>query len=273
MGVRVGIGKVIEEISGEILNYTPQLYIYHERKPIPLASSILVKIHDNYFLITAGHALKDTPPNNIIIYIGNSISRLEGKVKYTDFTDSINNDKIDIAVWKVNKKIVKLISKSYKFFNLEFSTIDLAMPENENYLIVGYPCSRTKPKYSIEKFFVNPFIFHTYRASIKMYKKLNFHPNTNVLLAYRKRKIIRYGNDLIQMGPDLYGMSGCGIWYIANFYSKQIKYFPVGILIEGHSNLNTIVATRLNVITEIIRQKFKINIPKTKIAKINITLI
>jgi len=72
-------------------------------------------------------------------------------------------------------------------------------------------------------------------------------------------------------GPQLPGMSGCGIWLEKNTLifeeGKQDGYVPAGIAIEYDYQSNYILVTRINVIAEILKKEFDLPINGSQLFK------
>ena len=69
-------------------------------------------------------------------------------------------------------------------------------------------------------------------------------------------------------------MSGCGLWYIPALRkdeSNRVSSVLTGIMHEWRKEHNVLVATRIHIVTETIRQAFNLNLPKSTITKVNLT--
>jgi hypothetical protein len=61
-------------------------------------------------------------------------------------------------------------------------------------------------------------------------------------------------------GPEPIGVSGGGLWYLPSFFVERGKNVPlilIGIMIEHHGSFNILAASRISLITEILRDHFK----------------
>jgi hypothetical protein len=276
------IGKITVEAGREILQFTPQLYRkFGSTEPVkvsPWASSILLRVDDIHFLVTAGHVLLDGKeplnPEDVGIMIGNVYHILNGNVKYTDTNLDIANSKVDLTIWKLeDPRVISDIQAKYKFLEPGMIEIDHTLSKKPNYLIVGFPITRTKLKPDTHTIKVDPFIFLTNEAKNSLYPKLVFENHSNIILNYRKRKIRNF-NGTIGQGPDPYGISGCGLWYLPELKigtDGNVPFKLVGIMTEWHNNDNAIIATRIHIVTEVIRREFGLQLPKSRITQINLS--
>jgi len=114
------ISGVVQEASKEVLDYSPQLFLKPNNKiePVevePIATSVLIKVSDEHFLLTAGHVLEDVNVEDVGVVIGNTFHVLNGNVKFTDKSRGKQHDKIDIAIWKLDKEVAESLSVKHNF--------------------------------------------------------------------------------------------------------------------------------------------------------------
>jgi len=91
---------------------------------------------------------------------------------------------------------------------------------------------------------------------------------------FDKENVINYVTKEKAVAPDLYGMSGCGLWFVplpigkaANNCIKSL----IAIMTDWPTeNRNVMVGTRIGFFTEIIRKKYKLDLPKS--LKIDLTI-
>lgn len=269
-------GGIVDEVSKEVLNFSPQLFSksglqVEPLRPEPYASGVLIKVEGNHFLLTAGHVVEDVNPEDVGVMINNTFFILEGEVKYARPSDSEQNDKIDLAVWELNDEVIDSLSAKYKFLEFQDIEYDHQTTTEPKYLIVGFPVTRSKLNVKTAKIKVAPFIFLTKQAEEKFYERLGFEKHSTLLLDYRKAKIESFDTKLVLQGPKPQGISGCGLWYLPKLIVNEGQKVPVklvGIMIEHHNQFNVVVATRIHVVTEILRRDFGINIPESKITRL-----
>ena len=273
-------GELVDEAAREILNYTPQLFRKYDNsqpiRPEPWASAVLLKVDNICFLITAGHVLQengnDINPEDIGVMIGDTFYILNGELKFVNPTVNKTNDRIDLAVWRLNNDVATELEKRYKFLEPSQIDIDHNVSKEPRYLLVGFPVSRSKIKPATSTIRVAPFIFLTEESEKNYYKTLDFEEHSNIILDYRKAKIKSFDTKLAVQGPDTYGVSGSGLWYLPSLIVAEGQAVPfklTGIMIEWRSDKSAVVATRIHIATEIIRKYFGLNLPQSKITKVN----
>jgi hypothetical protein len=265
-----------------ILSSTPQLFRkYGSSEPFhiePLATGILIKVNSVHFLITAAHVLQykgeDINPEDIgIITGGNEFNILNGHIKFTRLSLHENNNNIDLAIWKIDdERVVKEIESKFTFLSPERIDITHTPVQESKYLIVGFPITRSKKKPNTLKIKVDPFIFLTKQSKKNIYSKLILQQHSNLIVDYRKRRIRNFNGSTGQ-GPDPYGLSGCGLWYLPEMKigdDNRVESKLVGIMTEWHNTQNALVATRIHIVTEIIRKEFGLTLPVSEITQINL---
>lgn len=240
-----------------------------------LGSGILLKIADSYFLATASHNLEDlnslfipTPPNLYQPIVGKKYRTIGASSVYQD-------DKIDIAVIKLDEKSVNQISTHYSFLDGQHIEIGHKIAERMAYIMIGYPKGRTKrnPKDKITK--CNPFTYHTTPKNQQSYKDLGCNPLHHILVEYDINNLNTQKASGKMPGPKPKGMSGGALFHVP--FQKnvgqndKIMFYLVGILRYFHLNdKKVIIATRIDFLTELIRESFNLNIPKSPIINANI---
>ena len=89
------------------------------------------------------------------------------------------------------------------------------------------------------------------------YKGLGYDQSVSVLLGFNKRRV--WTELGCKSAPDLYGMSGGGVWYFGGRLSDALSHpLLAGIGIEWLKNVKykAIVATRIDRILEAIVEKY-----------------
>ena len=106
-------------------------------------------------------------------------------------------------------------------------------------------------------------------AEDDVYEKLGCKINENLITHYDKKNVVDYNSGEKRIGPDSYGISGSGLWYIPSTgitKTSNINKNLVAIMTEWPTeDKNYWIGTRIDVFTEIIRNKYDLNIPKSKL--------
>ena len=266
------IKEQTDEISKKCILHTHVLYsVIPNRvdRAEPVASCLLLKCDDNYFLISASHVIKE---GKLALHFNNTLLPIDiSEDSFFTKMEREEDDKLDILIVKLTSPFVAALPPYYSFFDLRTLNIDFDDVEISSYLVVGYPLTRFKLNPTEQIISIKPFAFRTHiHTDGAIHQKLKTFNNTNLILHYRKRKIKNNGTGENVEGPNPKGLSGCGVWLIANLLEgKNSFFFPVGILIEHDNRYCALTITRINVITEIIRVKWNIDIPQSKKVNLN----
>lgn len=252
----------------QLLNFTPQLY-YHpmlsnevnEKKPEPIASSILLLIGTGHFLITAKHVFNEININDVIILSTNENSsvRLYGKMGY--FIINGRHDNLDIAILKLSIEHAELLTKTYSF--LHYANIDFShnFSSENNYMLLGFIHHQTRLK---EKYFSPvPFGFLTNTKSLKKIDKFGLNERDNITLKYNRRNQGYLYDKFPSFGPkDLSGLSGGGIWHCKKDKSNpNLQHCSlVGIMTEQLHGRGIIVGTKIALALQIFYSYFNIKL-------------
>ncbi len=232
-------------------------------------TGVFIQIEQNYFLLTVAHVAEGL---DFELYVGiekNTMFRLGGNI-VTNNTSNRDKDRFDLCVLKLCQETVLNISDAYRFLNIDEIQLNHEFKELPTYQLLGFPVTRSKYNHFKKKLYSKSYRFITSAVvDNDIYTKLKCEKAFNVLLNYNRKKVYSITKKTIQIGPELHGVSGCGLWHtpITEIKSKtKPKKYLVAIITEWPVNhRNYLIATRIDLFTEIIRQHFKIDIPKSNI--------
>lgn len=248
----------------DLLNFTPQLFYLPDRPnnengiPEQVASCVLFKTDNEYFLITAKHVFNNIRISDIIIFLNDGISeRLYGDVGF--FVKTRGYDNIDIAIIKLDTKLTEKVKQRYTFLN--YKNIDFMhnFDEADTYLLLGFINNQTQLKRNV--FLSTPFSILTQIKRLSKINDLGLNDIENITLRYNKRKQAFLFEKIKQFGPsNLTGLSGGGIWHVRqNSIKPNVQYcFLVGIMIEQliGTNRGIVVGTKIFLALEILESYF-----------------
>lgn len=210
---------------------------------VPLGTSVLLKRLDSYFLITARHIYDESSSYDLFIPLSNSFIQVGGKWKY--FNTHRQYDNIDIAILSLDQKLISPILTSYKFIISEILE-EVDMKSEDNYFIVmGFPVSKTNG--NGREFITTPFGFITQQIQLKRINKIALSENDNITVRYSRKEQGYLDAGIKSQGPkDLRGISGGGLWLFKTkgTLSGTIQLSLAGIIIEADINRGIICATR-----------------------------
>jgi hypothetical protein len=260
------------KIGKSIFEHTLVIFYINEKgKPQPAASAICLKYEEDHFIVTASHALRNLEGYRVGMIPEANWKPLDGEYVMSDYP-KINDDKFDIAIVKLDRESVEKITPSYlRFFDLKGFRPDHDDEEGQTYLLVGHPVTKTKLNHAKGKKHLAPLIYLSdLNLQESLFIRQGFRPLTHQLLNYRPRRIFDLNETPVQ-GPKPVGLSGCGIWKLSDLITdshQSIRFFPTSMVIEFDDNYSVLAATRINVITEMIRREFNISLPASSYLEI-----
>lgn len=226
-------------------------YIKNENesiRPIALATCVLYQNDDNYYLITASHVFERIEVKKIGILINDVFSLLHGFLLYTNDKEN----KIDLAVIKLAEHFVKDILEQYSFLQNDNINTNHQLTSTQDYLMAGFPVSKTKIKDYNKTIKREELVILTNKSQTEKYKKLNFDSNNHIIVDMHKTKDFK---DIKQIytPPDLYGVSGSGLWFISS--TSKPTFSLVAIMTEWHKKDKVAVGTKVDAVIDIIKYR------------------
>jgi len=237
-------------------------------EPAPIGCGLLISLADKFFMLTAAHVIAEDY-NNIFIILPNKELQLGGVLHFTPLpaTGKREDDKIDIAVMELDDSVVVEILATHKFItlnNIEIGHNDVQMPY---YLSVGYPATKTEKVWGKAEISAIPYPYQTELESGFNFEKFGFASSSHVAVKF-DGKVISEKNITVHKSPQMNGISGSGLWFLKDFAKPEMikNKQLVGLIIErvNKSNNQALIATRIDLVTEFIRQHFNLSIPKSK---------
>lgn len=227
-----------------------------------IGSGVLLKVDEDYFLVSAAHVLEEKMIREMFIPNGTELIPIEGDFKGIALKEGQKreNDKIDIAVVRLAATIIKEINSIFEFLEINSIELNHNITNLKEYCLYGFPNIWTEKIPEYKEFKTKPLQLRT---------QINREQTRTVpQYAENSKLIVEYGSN--PSHPVAKGLSGSGLWYcpLNSINNEAIKL--VGILTDCFSYDNVITVTRVDVLTEILRQKFELNIEQSKIIKVNI---
>lgn len=237
----------------EISNYTCTLFkdldFYKQH-----GTGVFVKIGTKHFLFSAAHVFDDFEKLFIPIEQGKTLLKPGGKIIINKPKKNRKDDELDVGILILDDLSVKQLSIDYSFAESSNIEINHSSSDSTNYIIFGYPSTWSKKSHSRNSFHTVPFFNITKSVSLKEYEKLNRNECLNLVVEYDRKNTPNLKSKTISYGPDLFGISGCGLWYINLLDLKSCPKL-IGIMNEWSiSNRNRLISTRIDAYTEILRK-------------------
>lgn len=262
------------EAAKDAYKATCHYLVDKEGNPHPHGSGVFIEIDSSYFLITAAHVVDDKEHD---IYVG--IDTHEGLTLGGELTKNTapghrDDDKIDISILKLNQETLDKLGDKYEFVKQNELGINHEYKLMPMYTSVGFPASKSKYNSFKEEIKSKPFIYTTMPAEPAIYDELNCESFANLIVHYDKEKVKDFSTGNILTGPDPFGISGSGLWFTAPQMKAKGEHIDkklVAIMTEWpKENRKYWIGTRIDIITEVIRQKYNLNLEPSKVVRVNI---
>lgn len=264
------------EISKSIANHTIQFFTNNDKgEATPHGSGILIELGGKFFMITATHVIGENP-KKIFTILPNKELTLGGTLLNGPLPKSgkREDDKIDISIMELAESVVNDLSQSFEFLQLFNIDINHVPIDEMKYLLLGYPETKTKKVWNKPEILAKIFHYMSLPDLHFDFLKFGFKHFTHIAIQF-DGKAVSWKTGKKSTSPRLNGISGSGVWYFKNFPEEKSKetYQLVGIVIEQiyKTNHKDIIATKIGFITEIIRQRYNMKIPKSKEINISVT--
>lgn len=262
------------EAAKEAYKSTCHYLVIRDGNPHPHGSGVFIEINNLKFLITAAHVVDDKEDE---IYVGvdtHELVKLGGELTKNIAVGQRDNDKIDISILKLNQKTIEKLGNKYDFIKQGELGINHEFKSLPMYTSVGFPASKSKYNSYKNEIKSSPFIYITMPAEQTIYDELQCESFSNVIVYYDKGKVKDYKTGQFFTGPDPFGISGSGLWFTPSQVKAKGAYIDkqlVAILTEwSKENRKFWIGTRIDVITEVIRQKYNLTFEKSKIVRVNL---
>lgn len=252
--------RIQSEANREALRKTCMLLKFENGNPYGYATGVFLQIENAHYMITAAHVV-DNHVDEIFIGYENSFKKLGGELITNSLPDGLsrNKDNLDIAILKLDDESIAFVEKKFEFLQDVDIEIDHKQIHAPVYSVIGYPATKNKFNRVTKSLKSNPFIFTTEPANNETYTQLNHDISINVIVNYKKNRVYKNRSKNCVTGPDPFGISGSGLWFLPCQIhpSERRRNYLIGIL---HTwpirNRNFLVATRIDVYLEIIKNQF-----------------
>jgi hypothetical protein len=239
------------------------LYLPNERDKLQLlGSGILLRIAGRQFLITAAHVLDDASPERPI-YIPNEErgdSPLQGIPCVTAIPEGgeRRHDRLDIGVVEMHNATIGNLP-GYEFLTVADIGMSERPVEGCTYSLMGFPYTKNKPPYCTNHVRPTLVTYTTTSADESLYQSMGSATDTSLLLHLKREDtMLAYGNrgKAPATAPHPKGMSGGAVWRlegVARQAGCNSVNKLVGVFIEYHKDHHVVVATKVDVVVDLIR--------------------
>jgi hypothetical protein len=250
------VGIIYTKVTEKILPSTATLYIPSEKgggSIEALGSSVLYQDNEDYFLITAGHCLKQD--GNVIVsgvLDGRNFHYLKGEI----MIDRGFGDKTDIGIIRLSDGSRDACLRNHTFITRNQIINNSGIKDPTTYLVAGFPNSKVLIQHRAKKVEKDLLPYVCQSAEEYYYRKLEFTPYQNLLLHLDRRRSTIWGSGEMSMSPKTKGLSGCGVWYVPDYFVENIETIrPLlsGIFIEYYREFRIAAVTKFEMIAPLLK--------------------
>lgn len=252
---------IITRLSNLLLQHIIPLFANRANgKPQLVGSSVLVSSEENFYLISAAHVFDEIKSGHeLFFYIeSNKIRKLSGNLRLTKppLGKNRKSDRLDIGVLKLNGPGLPPYPLVQKWpLPIGALMANILPRERKQYLLVGYPESRSRFNPVKRDLPSEPYSFRNISAPQSIYSELQVSSQENIVLSFDVSHTVM-PNMEIRSFPNPSGMSGSPIWLL---YDEMGANDPtqtpvVGIAIEHHQSKRAIVATDISIALRLINE-------------------
>ncbi|MBF8151312.1 hypothetical protein ITJ86_15500 [Winogradskyella sp. F6397] len=261
----------MEECREFVSNFTCQLFNNYQI----IGSGVFVVVDKQYFLISSAHVINTNVVKAMRVSDGKDLFTLKGIITNT-IVKNKKNDEIDIVVFKLDDETVENIKTIFNFMNLHDLELNHKISDKREYYLFGYPNEWTRTFYESEDnkgYIPTPLILRVKSKSGKFIKVPDYKKNSKIIVDYNNND---YNNELdskYSTLPNPKGLSGCGLWYMPmkeNVIDGKKYIKLVGIVTDFYFQDNAITVTVIDIITEVLRQRFDKNVEQSQLIKVNL---
>ncbi|MFH7010608.1 hypothetical protein ACHRV5_01985 [Flavobacterium sp. FlaQc-52] len=234
-------------------------------------TGVFIQIQEHYFLVSAAHVFDRY--RDLFIFLSEDYETIRpGGTTFYIGPANRERDGVDVAVLKLNDNCVQHILRRYSFVQADDLAINHTFKDGECYTFLGYPATKSKVLYKTDIFDATTFFHFTSPAKLDQYSNLNRNPAVNVVAHYNKKSAYNSRNGTFGTGPDLHGISGCGLWYTdpSHLISGTVKPKLTAIMTDWPvKNRSVIIGTRIDVITGIIKKYLDVDFPESSVVRVH----
>jgi hypothetical protein len=241
------IDEAMREIQVEAHHYSYPVFISDcKDKPDLIASSVVINIEGNTFLVTASHVLKEVlnVGSSFFIGVNEKYVQLEGEFVFSEHDEK---DHFDIAFIKLSDEFIKqngiaALDESKLVTHDHFGSIHIA-------LLHGFPNSKNKQTKALRgsnSFKVKPFAYGgVIQKDFEHWDCIKKTSATHTCMGYSKNK-----DNNKPISPS--GFSGGGVWVLPSINNIDELYLD-SILIEYHKSHDVTVSTKIDSVVSFIK--------------------
>lgn len=252
------VERYVRNLSIVLTRHIVLLFLRDGGKPLLTGAGTLVSSKKANYLISAAHVIDPVKcGEEVFFYVDKKTTqKLAGTVLMSRLPNGERreSDRIDICVIRLQGPLLPPFEKVDKFpLQVDFLLPHAVPRDRKQYLLVGFPASRSKPNPKKKTIRSIPYSFRNMGAAESTYSTLGLDPRFHILLAFNRDQAVGSGGESLVF-PSPKGMSGSPLWLLYDEYHPNDPLTPsiVGIVIEHRTREKVIVATDISFALEAI---------------------
>jgi len=239
----------------------PILGVDAKSQPCAVGTGFLLQVLKNCLLVTAAHVADEM--QNSRLYIpstpGKPLIELPPSAICTKTpAGGREEDKIDLAFWDLPPEIVSLVENDFWIVPSLFLLPGVQGLPPQNLSFVGYPHKATKIKYGTSKLNSGAEQFTGVCVADTLYQEVDAKPSTHLAIEFDHKRAM--SDARIVTPKDRHGMSGGPVYALTDGGSLPgvPKIRVVGVAIEHHRSERLLLATKVDLLLQLIAQHFQL---------------
>lgn len=254
---------IIKSYTCMLLTINPEYKVY--------GSGVFIQVKNHFFLVSASHVLDNFENLVIPLEKGKNLFKPGGITYINEFFISRDKDSVDIGFLELDKESVEELLTTYKFLKDDDLAINHKFENQQYYTFLGYPTTLSKISQSKNSFHSYPFFQFSTPAMECEYMKYNRNINSNIVTSYERKKSYNLKINKFAVGPDLHGISGCGLWFTdpMDIFTQNKRPKLTAIMTDWPIKDRTkVIGTRIDILTEFLRKKLNLQLPESNIISV-----
>lgn len=260
--VRDRMNECVEVLARKFMSSVRPIYGSTEHgKPYHIGSCVLIELDGSKYLITAAHVIDHNQITTLYVSGESDLVQLEAEALITNpGSGNRDNDKLDFAILPLSEELTKQLG-NVVFINESSMSNDASENKGKLYLALGFPNSKNKKIDNKEnKVTQNPFIYSsTLNLNQDIFSKVGATTSQHYLLDFCSKHSKDENNNTVNSIAPI-GASGGALFFIEGVNNPD-NYRPdaecvgklTGILIENHKQQKIIMATKISVIKDALK--------------------
>lgn len=243
-----------DQIVDLLIKFSIPLYVDYEDVPTQIGTGFIVHSEQEFFLVSAAHVLDDALTHGMYFYCSPNLKRhLKGKLVHSKVTPDRTQDSIDVGVLRLSDGPFPPYEEVDKFaMDISYLKPKYVPRESKQYLIIGYPSTKSKVSRTAPFVSVAPYALTTNSAEPEEYRKHELPEETHILLKLDVKNAFDAKSGRHMHFPKPQGISGAPV-IVSYDDNEGSRVFPVvGVAIEHRATARIIVATDVRFVLEAI---------------------